>query len=194
MSESKPIIFAFSGKSNSGKTTLICRICDYLNTNMQNIKIAIIKHDPKDKAIFDKEGKDSYKFFEKSSAVATISPKKSVIQIKNELDSNTLDSSLAESNLAKSSGFLSNAEKQAFTSILDSFKDYDFIFIEGLKSLPYPRIVLARQEIDSSYIPYADAFALDKNLDSTMLPKHIKFLDLDDIKGIVNYIINFKKG
>ncbi len=41
---------AFTGPSNSGKTTLIEKIAKKL---IKDRKIAIIKHDPKDKAIFD---------------------------------------------------------------------------------------------------------------------------------------------
>lgn len=56
----KKIIVAFTGPSNSGKTTLIVKLSEILQS--QKYKVCIIKNDPKDKAIFDKEGKDSYKF------------------------------------------------------------------------------------------------------------------------------------
>ncbi|EAK2741674.1 molybdopterin-guanine dinucleotide biosynthesis protein MobB, partial [Campylobacter jejuni] len=42
----KQLIIAFSGPSNSGKTTLITKIAD--NFLQQNLKVLIIKHDPAD--------------------------------------------------------------------------------------------------------------------------------------------------
>lgn len=68
---------AFTGPSNSGKTTLIVKISQMLQTN--GFKVAIIKHDPGDKAVFDKEGKDSYKFSQTGADVAVVSPKKTTI-------------------------------------------------------------------------------------------------------------------
>jgi molybdopterin-guanine dinucleotide biosynthesis protein B len=56
----KRLAVAFTGPSNSGKTTLIEKISKKLNQD--GFKVAIIKHDPKDKARFDTEGKDSYRF------------------------------------------------------------------------------------------------------------------------------------
>ena len=55
----KRLAIAFSGPSGSGKTTLIEKISQTLSDTK---KIAIIKHDPKDKASFDTKGKDSYRF------------------------------------------------------------------------------------------------------------------------------------
>ena len=62
---------AFTGISNSGKTTIIEKISTILNGRY---KIGIIKHDQKDKAVFDKEGKDSFKFFKTGAEVAVVSP------------------------------------------------------------------------------------------------------------------------
>jgi molybdopterin-guanine dinucleotide biosynthesis protein B len=49
----KKIAVAFTGPSNSGKTTLIINIANALKT--QNYKVCIVKHDPQDKAKFDKD-------------------------------------------------------------------------------------------------------------------------------------------
>ncbi|NPA50851.1 MAG: molybdopterin-guanine dinucleotide biosynthesis protein B, partial [Epsilonproteobacteria bacterium] len=48
----KRLVVAFSGPSNSGKTTLIAKLIDKLS---KEFKVCAIKHDPKNKAIFDQE-------------------------------------------------------------------------------------------------------------------------------------------
>ncbi|MBD3793862.1 MAG: molybdopterin-guanine dinucleotide biosynthesis protein MobB, partial [Campylobacterales bacterium] len=62
---------AFTGPSNSGKTTLIEKVARSL---IADYEVAIIKNDPKDKAIFDIEGKDSYKFSQTGAEVIVTSP------------------------------------------------------------------------------------------------------------------------
>ena len=57
----KRLAVAFTGPSNSGKTTIILKVARKL-IHEHAKDVAIIKHDPKDKARFDVEGKDSYKF------------------------------------------------------------------------------------------------------------------------------------
>ena len=73
----KKIVVAFTGPSNSGKTTLITKLSNYLKE--QNFKICIVKHDPKDKAVFDTVGKDSYKFSQTGADVAVVSPNKTTL-------------------------------------------------------------------------------------------------------------------
>lgn len=171
--DSKPIIFAFSGRSNSGKTTLICKLSEYFKA--RGAKVAIFKHDPKDKAIFDTQGKDSYKFFQSADAVSLISPTRTILQIKN--GNGSEDSK-------------NPAEMRAFYTYMEFFKDYDFIFIEGLKTLPFKRIVVARENIESDYIPYADAFAIDESVgNAEILPSHIPKLNLNNTAQIADFIL-----
>lgn len=73
----KKIAIAFTGQSNSGKTTLIVKISEYLQK--EGFKVCIVKHDPGDKAIFDKEGKDSYKFSKTGADVAVVSPTRTTL-------------------------------------------------------------------------------------------------------------------
>ena len=65
------IAVAFTGPSNSGKTTVIEKIAKKL---INRYKILIVKNDPKDKAKFDIEGKDSFKFFQTGAEVVVTSP------------------------------------------------------------------------------------------------------------------------
>ncbi|BDB66545.1 molybdopterin-guanine dinucleotide biosynthesis protein MobB [Helicobacter cinaedi] len=178
--DSKPIIFAFSGKSNSGKTTLICKLSEYFKA--RGARVAIFKHDPKDKAIFDTQGKDSYKFFQTADAVALISPTRSVLQVKN--------AGADSKNFQDSKDSQNSADIQAFYETMELFKDYDFIFIEGLKTLPFKRIVVARESVESTYIPYADAFAIDESVsNANIVPSHIPTLNLNDVAQIANFIL-----
>lgn len=164
----KPIVFAFSGKSNSGKTTLICKLCEYLH----QYKIAIIKHDPKDKAMQATRGKDSYEFLQRAQAVALISPTHASLHFKHKRAQ----------------------EIQAFYEALEHFKDYDYVFIEGLKSLPFIRIVVARGAIESEYIPYASAFAIDESVQNVeILPHSIPILSLNNIPQIAAFICEHSK-
>ena len=69
----KRLAVAFTGPSNSGKTTLILKVARKL-INEHKKKVAIIKHDPGDKARFDVVGKDSYKFSDTGAEVIVTSP------------------------------------------------------------------------------------------------------------------------
>ncbi|MCH9740079.1 MAG: molybdopterin-guanine dinucleotide biosynthesis protein MobB, partial [Epsilonproteobacteria bacterium] len=62
----KRFAVAFTGPSGSGKTTLVEKVAQEL---IKTREVAIIKNDPKDKAIFDIEGKDSYKFSQTGAEV-----------------------------------------------------------------------------------------------------------------------------
>lgn len=162
-------VVAFTGKSNSGKTTLIEKLINVLS---QNYHVSVIKHDPKNKAEFDKEGKDSYRFFNNGANIAVISPLKTVIMLKYYSDIKTL---------------------------CELFTDSDYIFIEGLKELQFPRICVARGEIDKEYINYSDAFALDQSVkNTTVIPKKACILDLNNLEEIICWIDenaqNFTKG
>ncbi len=196
-----PKIVCFSGKSNSGKTTLICKVALILRE--MDLRVNIIKHDPKNKAEFDTQGKehnkDSFKFSQVAPRVAIISPQKSTILSSNQNNLHpqnlAIDSvdcvSLRES---KNTAFKDTSEYECaeFQKIIGFFDDCDVVLIEGLKHLPYPRIVLFREEIDEAYIPYANAFALSSEIASdkhkmTKLP-NLPIFDIDTPKQIAEFI------
>ena len=149
---------AFTGPSNSGKTTLIEKIAKKL---IKTKKIAIIKHDPKDKAVFDIEGKDSFKFFKTGAEVIVTSPKRTT--------------------------YLSNRPRE-LEELIELFGDFDLLLVEGLKSIPLPRIAIFRGDIDSSYFNYSSAIAVDSSIDRNLLPDSIDILDLNDIDIIIEWI------
>jgi molybdopterin-guanine dinucleotide biosynthesis protein B len=123
-------VVAFSGPSNSGKTTLIVKIVDVLKATFN---ITVIKNDPKDKAVFDIKGKDSHKFYNSGADVIVSSPE-------------------------RTTHFSHQREK--FENMLKMCKNSDFVFVEGLKYLDLPRIAIFREKVEESYIPYINAMAI----------------------------------
>jgi len=150
---------AFTGPSNSGKTTLIEKIAKRL---ISSYKIAIIKNDPSDKAKFDKEGKDSYKFFQTGAEVVVTSPTRTT--------------------------YFSHRQK-SLDEIVDMISDFDILLVEGLKYLPLPRIGVFRGGIDESYFRYINAVAVDESIDKTKIPQNIDILDLNNIDEIIDWVL-----
>jgi molybdopterin-guanine dinucleotide biosynthesis protein B len=151
---------AFTGPSNSGKTTLIEKIALKL---AKERSVAIIKHDPSDKARFDREGKDSDRFFKTGAEVAVLSPERTT---------------------------LLSHRPRSVEAIAGLFGEFDLLMVEGLKHLPLPRIGIFRGKIDTDYLPVVQALAIDKSIDlsETNLPSNIEIMDLDDIDTIIGWI------
>ena len=155
----KRLAVAFTGPSNSGKTTLIVKISSILQDN--GFKVAIIKHDPKDKALFDKEGKDSYKFSQTGANVAVVSPNKTTMFKKN---TSTID------------------------EMINMFDKFDFLLVEGLKTIPLPRICISRGSLDERYFDVSDTLAIDNTIDKNTVPKDMNILDLNNPEEIIRWI------
>ncbi len=152
----KRLAVAFSGPSNSGKTTLIEKISKKLSPSQ---KIAIIKHDPKDKAIFDVEGKDSDKFFKSGANVAVLSPTRTT---------------------------LFNHSPSTIDETIELFGDFNLLMVEGLKTFSLPRISIFRGKVDENYLDVSDAIAIDDTIKTP--PNGIEVLDLNDIDMIIEWI------
>ncbi len=157
------IAVAFTGPSNSGKTTLIEKIAKKL---VPQRRVAIIKNDPKDKAVFDIEGKDSDKFFKTGAEVVVTSPTRTT--------------------------YFSH-KKRELEDIIKMVDDFEILLVEGLKTLPLPRIAVFRNSIDKSYFPYIEAIATDGSADTSMVPKNIDILDLNDTDHIIEWIFKNAK-
>ncbi len=153
------IAVAFTGPSNSGKTTLIINISTLLQE--QGYKVAIIKHDPCDKAMFDKEGKDSFKFSQTGSEVAVVSPTRTTIFKK---------------------------ETSSIEDIANMFGKFDILLVEGLKTLPLPRICVQRDTIDNNYFEKSDCIATDNSINIKDLPQDMTILDLNNTNQIIEWI------
>lgn len=154
----KNIIVAFTGPSNAGKTTLIKKLVEHL---VPEYKVCVIKHDPKNKVEPDKEGKDSHSFYEAGAHVGILSPQRSTFFFQTPLKTEQM---------------------------IDSFSPFDYLFIEGLKTLPFPRIGVFREEVDEDYLPYTQALALQNVPVKETWRERFDLLELDDIPAIVDWI------
>jgi molybdopterin-guanine dinucleotide biosynthesis protein B len=156
---------AFTGPSGSGKTTLVEKIAKVL---IKKREVAIIKHDPKDKAIFDKEGKDSYRFSQIGAEVVVASSTRTTYFSKRNKD---------------------------LEEIIRMFDDFDILLVEGLKTLPLPRIAIFRDYIDEDYLFCSEAIAIDDSIDINeyVLPSALDILDLNNTAQIIEWIDNNAK-
>jgi molybdopterin-guanine dinucleotide biosynthesis protein B len=163
----KRLAIAFTGPSNSGKTTLILKVARKL-IHEYGKEVAIIKHDPKDKARFDVEGKDSYKFSDTGAEVIVTSPNRTT--------------------------YFSQRQKE-LDEMIRLFDKFDILLVEGLKNLPLPRISVFRDSLDEDYFPYMNALATDGSidLDSYDLPTNIDILDLNDCEDVISWIMKNAK-
>jgi molybdopterin-guanine dinucleotide biosynthesis protein B len=162
---SKRVAVAFTGPSGSGKTTLVEKVAKNL---IETRKVAIIKNDPKDKAVFDTVGKDSDKFTKTGAEVVITSPTRTT--------------------------YFSQREK-TLNEIVSMINDFDILLVEGLKTLPLPRIAIFRNSIDESYFDCSEAIAIDGSikLSDYTIPKHITLLDLNNTTQIIEWIDNNAK-
>lgn len=163
----KRLAVAFTGPSNSGKTTLILKVARKL-IHEHHLEVAIIKNDPKDKAQFDVPGKDSYKFSDTGAEVIVTSPTRTT--------------------------YFSQRHKE-LDELVALFGDFDVLLVEGLKNLPLPRISIFRNSIDTDYFPYMNALAIDESIDTAhyAIPEGIKILDLNNPDHVIEWILAHAK-
>ncbi|WP_353662780.1 molybdopterin-guanine dinucleotide biosynthesis protein B [Hydrogenimonas sp. SS33] len=162
----KRLAVAFTGPSNSGKTTLIEKVARIL---IEEYKVAIVKNDPKDKAVFDVEGKDSWKFYQTGAEVVVTSPTRTT--------------------------YFSHRKKE-IEEIIAMVNDFDYLLVEGLKTLPLPRIAVFRNAIDESYFSCSEAIAVDDSIDLKRydIPGTIDILDLNDTQAVIDWIKSHAKA
>ncbi|MDP3120157.1 MAG: molybdopterin-guanine dinucleotide biosynthesis protein B [Sulfuricurvum sp.] len=163
----KRLAVAFTGPSNSGKTTLILKVARKMIHEM-GLKVAIIKNDPKDKATLDVPGKDSYKFSDTGAEVIVTSPTRTT--------------------------YFSKRHKE-LDEMIDMFGEFDVLLVEGLKTLPLPRISIFRNSIDEDYFPFMNALAIDHTITITNypLPTSVDVLDLNNTDMVIDWILTHAK-
>ena len=158
---------AFTGPSNSGKTTLIKKLSKEFQ-KMQK-RVSIIKHDPKDKATFDTKGKDSQVLFATGANVAVVSPTRTTLFFH---------------------------QTHTIEDIAKKFGEFDILLVEGLKELELPRIGIFRGEIEESYLSRVQALAVDKSVDLKRyeIPKGVEILDLNSVDEVASWILKHGKN
>ncbi len=160
----KYLALGFTGPSESGKTSTIVKISEILT---REYNVAILKHDPADKAQFDTKNKDSWKFSQTGAEVVVSSPTRTTLFLNSGTD---------------------------LKKIIDALNPFDFLLVEGLKTLPLPKIGIFREKIDEEYIPFCKAVAIkDIDINNYNLPQDLKVFDLDDTVSIVDWIKNNSK-
>lgn len=136
----KKLAMAFSGPSNSGKTTLITKLSQHFID--KGFKVVVLKHDPSDKAIFDTQGKDSFKFYQSGADVMVLSPKRTT--------------------------FFSH-QSLSIDECIRLAGEFDLFLVEGLKHLALPRISVFCKELDKSYFDVSKAIASYEKIDDEKL-------------------------
>lgn len=164
----KRLAVAFTGPSNSGKTTLILKVARKL-IHEHGLDVAIVKNDPKDKAQFDVAGKDSYKFSDTGAEVIVTSPTRTT--------------------------YFSKRSRE-IDDLIALFKDFDILLVEGLKNLPLPRISVFRNSLDEDYFPFMNALAIDNSIkpQEYALPEDVAILDLNDADAVIEWILTNAKA
>lgn len=131
---------AFSGPSNSGKTTLITKLAQYFIE--KGLKVVVLKHDPSDKAVFDTQGKDSFRFYQSGADVMVVSPTRTT--------------------------FFSH-QNLSIDECISLAGEFDVFLVEGLKHLALPRISVFCKELDKSYFEVSQAIASYEKIDDEKL-------------------------
>jgi len=119
------MILGFYGNSNSGKTTLIEKICR--NLKKENLKIAVIKHIPHKNFSIDSKTKDTGKFKNLGVDVVAFSPNETAF-------------------------ILGGMNFTDMISKLKNIGSYDVILVEGLKKQNIPKIRVGNCPMESNTI------------------------------------------
>lgn len=157
-------LFSFAGFSNSGKTTLVCKVVAHFKT--LGIRVATIKHDGHNFSI-DQQNKDTWKHRQAGAEVVAIASRHQIA---------VMDYRVYE-------------EQEQLNHILASIQDVDLILVEGFKSLSIPKIFVLRDTQHVQYIdtlPMVEGVAADFLLEQPSLPVY----DINDVEAICQHIIN----
>lgn len=154
-------VVGFIGPSKSGKTALILKLAKYLQA--KDYKVCTIKHDAKDQAEFDKKGKDSELFFRSGFDTAVISPKRTTI-------------------------FQHTAK--SIDSIVKTFDNFDYLFVEGFSNLPIPHIAICGEKLEKKYLDKCNALICTSNCEKIYqnVSLEIQLIDKNDIEYLSSWI------
>lgn len=155
-------LLAFSGYSNSGKTTLLKKIIPLLCE--QNFKVAMLKHAHHDIEI-DIPGKDSYEL-RKAGALQTI------------IACDKRYAMICET----------PNEPADLKSLVNKFTNIDLVLVEGFKDEKIPKIICHRSETKKPLFIDEFTIAVASNIKlETAVPQ----LNIDKPNQIVEFIKNY---
>ncbi len=160
-SEQEKRIISFVGYSGSGKTTFITQLITELKR--RGISVAVIKHDAHRFEI-DKEGKDTFRFYEAGSdCVAICNDQKSAIIQRNETCPDVHE-------------------------IIEMLPGrYDVIIVEGFRMSDLPKIGVSRKETGKGLsLPLEELCAVisDEEISG------VKRFSLDDFEAVAEFILS----
>jgi molybdopterin-guanine dinucleotide biosynthesis protein B len=156
-----PVLIAVCGAKNSGKTTLLTHVLPILRD--EGIRVAVIKHDVHDFAP-DVKGTDSYRLRMSGALGVAVYSRNRFMIIREEEEPTVEDLSLY-------------------------FQDMDLILLEGGKHSRYPKLAVARGDLE---MPPGDPRAfLALCADPVPQLPGVRCLNLTDYRGIADVILNF---
>ena len=171
-----PDIFGITGRKNSGKTTLVCKLIPELKA--RGLTVATIKHTHHD-IEFDTPGKDSYKHKSAGASKVLIASKKRLAIFE-------------EYQLQESEAEDSEPELK---ELLNYFNDLDLVLIEGFKQAKHPKIQVQRAE-NQTNVTLGDAHNIiaiaSDNMSDIANENNLPVIDINDISSIADFIIEHK--
>jgi molybdopterin-guanine dinucleotide biosynthesis protein B len=159
-------VIGIAGFSNSGKTTLICRLVESLRD--KGMKIGVIKHDAHGH-YKEAQGTDSAKFLNSGADTVIIAGAKTVVNIQVPSQEPTLEELVA------------------------NMPGQDLILVEGYKRSAHPKLVVFLEEgnieilkhVNGEVVGVASAFNYEHENDE------IPVFDLNDIQAIQQWLMEF---
>ena len=157
-------VFSFAGFSNSGKTTLLCKVIAALKE--KGLSVATVKHDGHEFSM-DHQGKDTWKYRQAGAEVVAITSTSKVVML----------------------DYREYELEQQLLQALSHIKNVDIILVEGFKNVAIPKIFVARElgqieQIDR--LPMVEGIATDLILEQQSLPVY----DINNVKAMTEFIVD----
>ncbi|WCN39607.1 molybdopterin-guanine dinucleotide biosynthesis protein B [Aneurinibacillus uraniidurans] len=158
-----PPILQVVGYSNSGKTTLLCKLIADLSS--RGIRVGTIKHDAHTFEV-DKPGKDTFRHREAGAHVVSItSADKTAIMIQ---------------------------EHRSIEQLLPYYSEVDLVLIEGYKFATYPKFVVLRESSHAALLVDVTDIEAVVVWDNVRV-EHDPCYDINDVAGIISHIMTWLK-
>jgi molybdopterin-guanine dinucleotide biosynthesis protein B len=159
-------IFGLVGWSGSGKTTLIRMLIPELIS--QGYRVSTMKHTHHDFDI-DKPGKDSYEHRVAGANQVLITGTKRWALLNENRDQPEPD----------------------VEELLDRMENVDLVLIEGFKNHSHAKLEVFRKSVGKELIAANDPSVFAVATDEELVTDAVVVLDLNDVKGVAQYIIDF---